>query len=64
MTLNPVAIAPVVRIVLRYGVGLVFGAELANTIAGDPDLVLLLATAVGIATEAAYAYAKKKGLNT
>ena len=64
MTSNPAVVAPIVRIILRYGVGLVFGAELADTIAGDPDVVLLLATAVAVATEAAYGYAKKKGLST
>lgn len=54
-------IAPIVRIVLRYGVGAVLGMEAGSLFAGDPDVVLLVATGVGVATEAVYAYAKKKG---
>lgn len=54
-------IAPIARILLRYGVGLVFGMETGNILAGDPDLVLLVAAGVGVATELAYAYAKRKG---
>lgn len=57
-------IAPIIRIVLRYGVGLVFGMEVGSLLAGDPDVVLLVATGVGVATEAVYAYAKKEGWTT
>lgn len=57
-------IVPIIRIVLRYGVGLVFGMEVGSLLAGDPDVVLLVATGVGVATEAVYAYAKKKGWAT
>ena len=57
-------IAPIIRIVLRYGVGLVLGMEVGSLLAGDPDVVLLVATGVGVATEAVYAYAKKKGWTT
>lgn len=57
-------LAPLIRIILRYGVGAVFGMELGNLLAGDPDVVLLLATGVGVATEVVYAYAKKKGWTT
>lgn len=57
-------IAPIIRIVLRYGVGLVFGMEVGSLLAGDPDVVLLVAAGVGVATEAVYAYAKKKGWAT
>lgn len=64
MTLNPVAIAPIIRILLRYAVGFVFGTELANVLSGDPDVVMALATLVAIGTESAYTYAKKKGLST
>lgn len=64
MTLTPAVIAPIARIFLRYGVGFVFGTELAHVLSGDPDVVMALATLVAIATESAYAYAKKKGLNT
>ena len=57
-------IAPVIRIVLRYGVGAVLGMEVGSLLAGDPDVVLLIAAGVGAATEAAYAFAKKKGWAT
>ena len=57
-------IAPIIRIVLRYGVGTVFGMEVGSLLAGDPDVILLVATGVGVATEVVYAYAKKKGWAT
>jgi len=57
-------IAPVIRIVLRYGVGAVVGMEIGGMLAGDPDIVMLLAAGVGAATEAAYVFAKKKGWTT
>lgn len=57
-------IGPVVRIVLRYGAGALFGMEVGSLLAGDPDVVLLVATGVGVATEAVYAYARKKGWAT
>lgn len=57
-------IAPIVRILLRYGVGVVFGMEFGSLLAGDPDVVLLVATGIGAATEAVYTYAKKKGWAT
>lgn len=56
--------APIIRIVLRYGVGLVFGMEVGSLLAGDPDVVLLVAAGVGVATETVYTYAKKKGWTT
>ena len=56
--------APIARIILRYGVGLVFGMEVGGLLAGDPDVVLLVATSVGLATEVVYAYAKRKGWAT
>ena len=51
----------IARIILRYGVGLVIGMEAAETLAGDPDVVMAIAVSIGAATEAAYAYAKRKG---
>ena len=56
--------APIARILLRYGVGAVVGMKIGETLAGDPDVVLLLAAGIGAATEAAYAFAKKKGWTT
>ena len=57
-------IAPVVRIILRYGVGAVFGMEVGSLLAGDPDVVLLVAAGLGAGTEAVYTYAKKRGWST
>jgi hypothetical protein len=57
-------IAPIARIILRYGVGAVFGMEVGSLLAGNPDVVLLVATGIGVATEVVYAYAKKKGWAT
>jgi hypothetical protein len=56
--------APIARIVIRYGVGIVLGADAADIVAGDPDLISVVATAIGVITEAVYAYAKKKGWAT
>jgi hypothetical protein len=56
--------APIARIVIRYGVGLVFGLEVGNLLAGDPDTVLIAAAVIGVVTEWAYAYAKKQGWST
>lgn len=56
--------AVVARILLRYGVGAVMGLAYGNQLAADPDIVMLLAAGVGIATEGAYALAKKRGWTT
>lgn len=52
---------PIARIVLRYAVGAVIGAAQADVLAADPDVVTVVALAVGAAVEAAYAIAKRKG---
>ena len=51
----------IARIILRYGVGLVIGMEAGQALAGDPDVVMAIAVAIGAAPEAAYADAKRKG---
>lgn len=53
--------APMARIVIRYIVGMVIGADAANVLAGDPDLISVAALAIGVLVEAAYAVAKRKG---
>jgi len=53
--------APIARILIRYGVGLVLGAHAADIAAGNPDLVTVIAGAVGAANEAIYTVAKRKG---
>jgi hypothetical protein len=56
--------AAIARIILRYGVGIVAGLAYGEQIAADPDIVMGLAALVGIATEAAYALAKRRGWTT
>jgi hypothetical protein len=56
--------APIARILIRYGVGLVLGAEAADLMAGDVDVVSAVAMAIGVMTEAAYTIAKRKGWAT
>ena len=56
--------APITRIVIRYIVGAVIGLDAGNTLAGDPDLVTVVALGLGAAVEGAYAVAKKKGWAT
>lgn len=58
-------IAPIVRIVLRYGVGAFVGLEAGEMLAGDADVVETLTLAVtafvGILTEWWYSRAKRNG---
>jgi len=55
--------APIARIILRYVVGGVFVASprLGETLAADPDVVAVVAFAVGACVEAFYIYARRKG---
>lgn len=55
---------PIIRIILRYGVGAVIGMEIGGMLAGDPDVVMIIAAAVGAVTEATYAFAKRRGWTT
>jgi hypothetical protein len=57
--------APIARIVLRYVVGGVLGyAAFADQAIADPDILMLVSGAIGVAVEAAYAYAKRRGWAT
>lgn len=56
--------APTARILLRYAVGAVLGLDAGNTLAGDPDVVTVVAIAIGAAVEVVYSIAKKKGWAT
>ena len=49
------------RIIIRYGVGLAIGMNAGEALAGNPDVVLVVAAVVGAVTEWAYAIAKRKG---
>lgn len=53
--------APIARIILRYIVGLVIGVDTAALLAGDPDVVTVIAMSIGVAVEVVYALAVKKG---
>jgi hypothetical protein len=53
--------APYARVFIRYIVGIVIGMDAGASLAGDPDVVTLVALAIGAAVEAAYAYAKRNG---
>lgn len=56
--------APLARIIIRYIVGAIVGMDAGATIAGDPDMVTVVALGIGAAVEAAYALAKRKGWAT
>ena len=58
--------APLSRIILRYIVGAAAmgSQEVGERLAADPDLVLALSVAVGIAVEGFYAASKKWGWST
>ena len=57
--------APIARIALRYGVGLFLGAEAGDMLAGDADVVNLVAAGIGLVAavmvEWWYARAKANG---
>jgi hypothetical protein len=56
--------APIARIIIRYSVGLIVGADAAGLMAADPDMVTVAAVAIGGAVEVLYSLAKKKGWAT
>lgn len=55
---------PIARIIIRYGVGAVFGLKFSELMAGDADVVALVATGLALVTERAYVIAKRKGWAT
>ena len=57
-------LAPIARIILRYGIGYLAGSNVGEALALDPDAVLVLSLALGAAVEAVYAIAKRKGWAT
>ncbi len=56
--------APIARIILRYIVGALVGADTGGILAGDPDLVTFIALGIGAGVEIAYTLAKKYGWMT
>ena len=61
MQLSSVFNGAIARIILRYGVGLTLGMNTGSILAADPDVVVLVAAGVGVATESLYSVAKKRG---
>jgi hypothetical protein len=61
-------LAPLARIVVRYGAGLIFGASAADAILVDADIMNYVTMGLGVimtaVTEAAYSQAKKRGWAT
>ena len=55
---------PLARILLRYGIGYLAGSQVGESLAMDPDAVLVLSLALGALVEGAYALAKRKGWAT
>ena len=60
--------APIIRILLRYGVGAIIGYEVGSQLAADPDVVAVTVAAsaavVGAMTEGFYWLAKRFGWAT
>ena len=56
--------APLARIILRYIVGIIAGMDAGNTLAGDPDVVTIVALGIGAVVEVAYTIAKRNGWAT
>jgi len=60
--------APIIRILLRYGIGALAGWQVGDTLAADSDIVDLISAGIAVAaavvTERWYAYAKKHKLET
>lgn len=52
---------PIARITLRYGVGLFIGMAQGDMLAADPDVVTIVALALGGIVEIGYLIAKKRG---
>ncbi len=61
--------ATIARIFLRYAAGALVAAgyldaDLGNQIGADPDILIIVGGALGVAVELAYAFAKKRGWAT
>jgi hypothetical protein len=55
----------IARIILRYIVGGLLGSEIGQSLAGDSDIVLLVAAGIGFAlAEGGYWLAKRHGWKT
>lgn len=54
-----------VRVALRYGVGILFGMEVGEMFADDPDIVMIATLAAGfVVNEGWYWLAKRYGWKT
>ena len=57
-------LAPIARIMLRYGIGYLAGSNIGDALAMDQDAVLMLSMALGAVVEGVYVFAKRKGWAT
>jgi hypothetical protein len=57
-------LAPLARIIMRYGIGYVIGSETGEALAMDPELVNMLALGLAACVEIFYGFAKKQGWAT
>lgn len=61
--------AVIARILLRYAAGALVAAgyldaDLGNQIGADPDILMIVGAALGVAVELAFAFAKRRGWAT
>lgn len=56
--------APLARILIRYVIGALIGADMAGALAADSDVVLVLATLLGLGNEALWLLARRRGWAT
>lgn len=56
--------APLARIIVRYAVGAVVGADAAGVLVGDADVITIVALGIGFVVEVLYGIAKAKGWRT
>lgn len=59
-------LAPVARIILRYGIGagLIGSQQVGAQLSADPDLVFIVAAGLGVVVECGYVAAKRFGWAT
>jgi len=56
--------APVARIILRYGIGYLAGSAVGEQLAADQDIQMAVAVGLGAIVEGCYGLAKRKGWAT
>lgn len=63
-----ITVGPIARIVVRYGMGMLFGAAVSDAVLNDPDLMNFIGIVLSMlgswAIERVYQEAKKRGWAT